>query len=256
MTEAQRAHLNMIAFYRRVHEGAPGARVEVSDEELLFAPANPFPFFSQAVRWHERDDGTSLLARCEEFFGERGHMLVVRPGADDALEQSALAAGFNLGLDRYPEMVCTEPAPEGALADGYELRAVADEDTARAYWRMSSRAYVSLGCPPGLFDEFPVDLLLADDVDACVAERDGEVVAGALAAELGDGGYVGWVGTVEEARRRGLASACTAWATNRMLERGVPFVSLEASSMGDPVYPRLGYRELYSYRLYLSPSLG
>lgn len=86
-----------------------------------------------------------------------------------------------------------------------------------------------------------------------MAEHAGEIVAGALSANLGDNGYVGWVGTVEEARRKGLASACTAWATNRSLERGAALVSLEASPMGDPVYPKLGYRELYSYKLYLSP---
>jgi GNAT superfamily N-acetyltransferase len=240
----------MMAFYAWINEHASGSRIERSTDELMVAAAHPFPFFSQVMRDHGRDDGPELMRRARDFFGERGFMVVVRPGADASLEQAAIDAGLTLALDRYPEMVCAEPIAEWPVAEGFELHPVDDTATAAAYWHMSSKAYVSLGCPPDLFDGFSPALLLADEIDACVARRDGEVVAGALAANLGGHGYVGWVGVVEEARRRGLAAAVTSWVTNRAFERGAKLVSLEASPMGDPVYPKLGYRELYSYRLY------
>lgn len=251
MDEAAAAHRNMMEFYSWINQRGPGSRVDRSDDELMVAAAHPFPFFSQVTRDHERDDGADLVRRAHAFFGERGFMVVVRPGADDSLEQAAIDAGLTLALDRYPEMVCSQPIAQWPVAEGFELRPVEDAGTAAAYWKMSSRAYVSLGCPPDLFDGFPPELLLAPEIQACVATREGDIAAGALVANLDGNGYVGWVGVVEEARRRGLAAAVTSWVTNLAFERGAKLVSLEASPMGDAVYPKIGYRELYSYRLYL-----
>jgi predicted acetyltransferase len=58
------------------------------------------------------------------------------------------------------------------------------------------------------------------------------------------------VAAVPEVRGRGLAAACTVWATNAAFERGGAVASLQASEMGEDLYRRLGYEELYSYRLY------
>jgi ribosomal protein S18 acetylase RimI-like enzyme len=251
MDESAAAHRNMLGFISWINERVPGARVEHSDDELIVESAHPFPFFSQVIRDHERDDGAGLVRRACDFFGGRSFMVVARPGADDSLEQAAIDAGLTLALDRYPEMVCSEPIEEWPVADGFELRQVGDAETAAAYWAMSGRAYVSLGCPPDLFDGFPPDLLLAPEIQACVATRGDEVVAGALVLDVAGNGYVGWVGVVEEARRRGLAAAVTSWVTNRSFESGAKLVSLEASPMGDSLYPKLGYRELYNYRLYM-----
>jgi predicted GNAT family acetyltransferase len=60
---------------------------------------------------------------------------------------------------------------------------------------------------------------------------------------------VAWVGVLPEARGQGLASACTARATNEAFARGAELVLLQASAMGESVYRRLGYEELYNYRL-------
>ena len=62
-------------------------------------------------------------------------------------------------------------------------------------------------------------------------------------------GMIGWVAALPEARGKGLAAACTVAATNEALRRGADVVSLQASSMGEDLYRRLGYEELFSYRL-------
>ena len=105
-----------------------------------------------------------------------------------------------------------------------------------------------LGC------EFPAELLLdASQVWACVAFQDDEPAACAslwlASGEDSEVGFIGWVGALPQARGRGLAAACTVAATNRGFELGATVASLQASPMGEPIYRRLGYEELYAYRL-------
>src|SRR3954469_10363052 len=62
-----------------------------------------------------------------------------------------------------------------------------------------------------------------------------------------------WVGVLEEARGRGLARICTALAANAGFDMGADCAWLEASHMGEPVYVRMGFEEVFSYRVYLAP---
>ena len=62
--------------------------------------------------------------------------------------------------------------------------------------------------------------------------------------------YVTWVGTTEEARGRGLASTLLRRALADARERGCTTTTLVATRMGQPVYARLGYRELGRVQLW------
>ena len=55
------------------------------------------------------------------------------------------------------------------------------------------------------------------------------------------------VGTALESRGRGLAELVTRVATNIGFDCGAPYITLQATSMGEPVYRKLGYRELYRF---------
>jgi predicted acetyltransferase len=61
-----------------------------------------------------------------------------------------------------------------------------------------------------------------------------------------------WVGTVPDARRRGLAEIATRAAGNAGFERGMRVAALQASAMGYPVYLRMGYETVASTRWYLA----
>ena len=56
------------------------------------------------------------------------------------------------------------------------------------------------------------------------------------------------VGTVEAARGRGLGDLVTRAVTNRSLDEGAPACTLQASPMGEPIYARMGYEQIYRYR--------
>ena len=63
-----------------------------------------------------------------------------------------------------------------------------------------------------------------------------------------------WVGSLDEARGRGLGRAVTAAATNAGFDLGAEVASLQASPMGGPVYLAMGFETIYDYRLLLSPA--
>lgn len=257
---ARRAHRNLLAFNALSVAHTPGGRIDERDGEQLVSSPHAFPFVNMALRDHDRPDADALVARARDFFasgegpgGKAGFSVNARATVEDAdLERAAEAAGLKLALERYPEMVCERRVEAPRLADGAELREVADENDAAAYWRVCGEAYPSLGFPADLFEVFPAKLLLAEPVSACVAHLDGAPVASALVAVLDDVGFIAWVATVDAARGRGLGEAVTAWATNRGFDRGADFAALQASPMGEAIYARMGYREVFNYHLWLA----
>jgi GNAT superfamily N-acetyltransferase len=66
----------------------------------------------------------------------------------------------------------------------------------------------------------------------------------------GDVAWIGWVATRQQFRGRGLGRLATAAATRAGFTLGAKFASLEATTMGVPVYLRLGFREIVRYRNY------
>lgn len=257
---ARLAHSNLLAFNRLSVSLTPGGRIDERDGEQLVSTPHRFPLVNMALREHDRSDADALIARATEFFGSGegpggsgGFTICARAGAQDAdLERAAEAAGLNFFLERYPAMVCERRVEAPAVAADAELREVSGVAGAADYWRVCGEAYPSLGFPGDLFEVFPAELLLCDEVSACVAYRDGAPAACALVAVLKEVGFIGWVATVEAARGHGLGEAVTAWATNRGLEMGALFASLQASPMGEPIYARMGYEEVLNYHLWLS----
>ena len=60
-----------------------------------------------------------------------------------------------------------------------------------------------------------------------------------------------WVACADAARGRGLGDTVTRAVTNEAFARGANLVTLEASHFGEHTYTRMGYRELYRYRMLL-----
>ena len=82
----------------------------------------------------------------------------------------------------------------------------------------------------------------------------GAPAAAALVYVEGAGAVVAWVATAPEARRRGLGRFVTAAVTNRGLDLGAAWVTLQASDMGAPLYRAMGYRDVSMSRVWLAPS--
>jgi GNAT superfamily N-acetyltransferase len=135
------------------------------------------------------------------------------------------------------------------------LRRLDSARDADAYWRIARAAYASVGFPPEVFAHYEglEKLIVADgDAAAFLADLDGEPVG--IAMTIVNHGVAGiyWVGSLEQARGRGIGRAITAAATNAGFDLGADFASLQASHMGEPIYRAMGYERIYDYRLLLS----
>jgi GNAT superfamily N-acetyltransferase len=93
----------------------------------------------------------------------------------------------------------------------------------------------------------PEDLLAGVDpaaFDLLVARLDGRIAATALAFDHdGDRGMFN-LGTLPDARRRGLGTALTALLLNRALELGCTTASVQCSELAEGIFTAAGFRDL------------
>jgi GNAT superfamily N-acetyltransferase len=253
-----RVHLNLVDSSRQLFELDPGAKIEAEQGWLFGAGRSPHPTISNAAfRLDDGLDPAKLLERARAFFGpmRRGFSLWARAGAEADRELIATAEPAGLAeVYAMPEMVLRQRAQESRLPEGAELRRVAGAAEARDYWQVAAAAYASIGFPAEVFGFYDdPEGLCAGNVAAFIAYMDGAPVA--IAMTIVSHGVAGiyWVGSVEEARGRGLGRALTAAATNAGLDLGAEIASLQASPMGEPLYAGMGYETIFSYRLMMSP---
>lgn len=226
---------------------------EVCDRDglLLYAAADPFPALQDGVmRTLGRRPADEVLERAREFFAQRkrGFSVLVRAHADDDLRAAATAAGM-VQLGNAPGMVLDHRLAEPVPGDGVTLRRVGSEADAAAFGAVMGAAYESLGfpahLPPRIFAR--PEVLVAPHIAAFLAFAGDQPAAGAMTVVTHGVAGVYWVGTTPAARGRGLAELCTRAAGNAGFDLGARVAALQASTMGEPVYRRMGYVEVTRY---------
>lgn len=257
-SSAGRAHLNLVESSRQLFALDPGAEILSDADRLLAAGSSTHPMISNAAFRADDDlDAEALVAEARSFFGERGRgfSLWVREGeAEDAdLAAAAKSAGLRAAYS-MPEMVLGRRPEEPALPAGAVLRRLENVEEAEDYWRIAESSYASLGFPAETFASYTAsEGLLADNVVAFIAHLDGRPAAIAMTIVTGGVAGIYWVGSLEQARGRGLGRAVTAAATNAGFDLGADLASLQASPMGAPIYLAMGYETIFDYQLLLSP---
>ncbi len=236
--------------------GRDGEIVE-TDGLLLHAARTPFPvLFNGVWRLDPTVPAEAVVEAADAFFAERGRgwSVCLRDGVaeDEDLRLAAEDAGVTSLLEA-PEMICEAPVVPRPLPDGAALRWVDDRATLDDFVAVSDAAYATQGLPPGTVVDSVTDLraCVAPHLQTVVAYDGDAPVAAAQVLMSHSIGGVYWVGTVDGARGKGLGDCVTRAVTNRAFELGARFVSLQASAMGEPIYRRMGYRELYRYRTHV-----
>jgi len=222
-----------------------------------FATTVANPVFNGAILSREpgRDAGALQAALAPEF-ARRGTGGTWWLGARAATQttQDALAA-LGLGVANTAPAMALDPtdlAPELAI-QGFEIRLASTPEARQLFGRTAGSAF---GFAPELIPAIErVELDLPPE--ALAAQRryigylDGAPVA--VSASLMARGLVGVyaVGTLPEARGRGIGTAMTRRAAFDGLASGASVAVLQASTMGEPVYARMGFRTVGAYPCFL-----
>jgi hypothetical protein len=241
------AHLNYLACGRETTLWSDRGAVHEADGVVCFVSGSDFPFvLNGACRTDPGVAPADVVAVADEVFG-RGYTLVTAPWEED-LAAHAEAEGL-WAFGNSPEMVCRQRLADVDPPAGIELRQATTEAEIADGIAVNGPAYASLGMPEEVIGQAVdrLDRVLEPHVATVVAYDGDQPVATAQAIlSHGIAGVV-WVGTAEVARGRGLGEAVCRWVTNWAFDQGAAAQSLEASTMGEPIYARMGYEELYRY---------
>jgi len=251
---AELAHRNLCDFTRFHARLAPeSALLEGSGMVAVAAPVD-FPSARTAVR----SDASVPAQVCSDaltgFFDAHGKTgcAFARVGVDDDLNDELTKRGFREWA-QTPEMICEQRLVDREPGEGVSVRLATTARDVAAYASIAGKAFTHLATPEEVtrHEIDNPDAMLRHDCVIALAEVNGKPVAGASVVLFGAEplGYVGWVACLDEARGRGLGDVVTRAVTNEAFDRGAQLVTLEASQFGESTYARMGYREIYRYRI-------
>jgi hypothetical protein len=251
--------LNLVEVLRHYARHHPGGVVHEEDGVALFAgsPVWPGPFDDGAFVLDPRVEPDRVLELAARFFkGLRpAYSVWFADHHDPALEHAALDAGLALLGEGDPQMVLRARLADAVPPPGVELRQVVDDTTRADYLTVLRGSFTpAQGTPAEVFDGYfgTVESLHAPHVRTVVAYAGGRPVAGAMVLVSHGVAGVQYVGTVEDARGRGYGELVTRWVGNAGFDLGARVAALQASDMGEPVYRRMGYETVTTYRYAMS----
>ena len=205
--------------------GGPGADynfvfvIDPVDPERVFALADAF--FAPAEVWS----------------------VAIEVGVAPAVEAALLARGWSLD-EEEPALVLVEAPPIPPTPAELAIRPVRDERGLADFYAVSRTT-----------PHFVPSLAAAMDPEVAlfVGYCDDRAVATSRLACLGGVAEITGVGTLPEYRKRGFGTAMT-WATvAEAATRGCTTTMLNASPLGYPIYRRMGFVPVGTYRTYLLP---
>lgn len=265
------ADLTLAEFVRHLTRCGETGAVHEEDGVLLFAGAHPQPnpYRNGAIRLNRAVQPSVVMERATDFFTQRGRGFALwasEHGDEDLVveaESRRLAS-----LETLPELVLHGLPEELPLPDGLEVREAADEQTRRDYVQVVARAWGIGAMPHELASRvfFSPETVDAPNVAAFVAYLGGHPVSGAMTLVSHNVALGCQAATVRRlpvqprrspgpmTTRRGLADACLCAALERSYsDLGAQISLCQTSSLGAPVWRRLGYEPFTSYRRYFVP---
>jgi hypothetical protein len=246
--------LNMQEMYREMARWTPGGFV-VERGGLVMVGAPHGTVVTNMAIVAGRTDVESIVRETERVYGQSTLPFSVhtRAHVDGELEAELATRGFH-EIATTPGMVMHAGA--GVPVDppeGLTVRAVSTEDDRVAYADVMAEAYAVYGTPEESTEAFfaRMESVRGPTTQAYLGSIGDRAVSGAaLYLSHGIGG-IGWVGTRPSAFGRGYGAALTWRVVEEGFRRGVPWLNLQASPMGAPVYRRLGFETPTQYRMFI-----
>ena len=227
--------------------------VQEADGVLVAAPGGTIVWLNIVFVTRPLPDPPAQLARAFARLDERGmpFLLRIREGLDEASERAAEAQGLRY-TDSIPGMALAPmPPPAAQPPDGLMIRPVTDAATFDPLVNIVASTF---DIDPGACRQVLTPRLVElPNAHWYLGYVDGTPVASSALITTGDVAGVHYVGTLESHRRRGFGEAMTRHAVDEGARAGCRSSTLQASAMGQPVYERMGFRVVTSYKTFARP---
>lgn len=253
------ADLNLVEYWCESSRWMPDTEIVQCQDTVFINSASSFPACNLALNLTTGTDERpeAFLTRAKAFFAKRKptFSLLLRGHCDQAIIQHCKDNKVFLVADE-PGMVLDEPIKGGAVPAGAEMRWVDNENELQGFKHVVAEAFQDVGLPMGVSESYfaQAQRVISPYSVLAVVYLQGEP-AGAAMAMLSHGiAGVYWVGTTKKARGNGLGEYCTREVGNAAFDLGARKVVLQASKFGEPVYIKLGYREITRYSWFICSS--
>ena len=256
---AFRCHANCIEYARETARNVTHRRSRSPSATACscFATGSDFPVLAQR-RVPDRPEPsmlTTVIDLADAWFTARGRGWSLGTtswtGADDDLIEAAATRGLVEAAQHARHGVRRTSAPRSPPPDGVEVRVLAHRGRGIGIRRDDgSRLHLARNAAGGTHRYRLGRAPRTPPPHAGDGRRRSKTARSCRAPRCCSA--TGSPGCTQSAppnprRGRGLADLVTRTVTNIGFDGGAPYVTLQASSMGEPIYRRMGYRELYRF---------
>lgn len=232
----------LIESWAYLASGSPAAELTRIDDAAIatFVHRPDRDFLNNAVLRRRPTDLAATMATIEATYGRHG---IERYAVWVHESNSRTGASLRRRGYRLDSSTRTMAMPIDALVEVDRIELEITEPRLEEFWAVDGLEGLVPGLDPSAGHFY-------------VARLDGEDVAMLMAFDhAGDCGIY-MVGTVEAARRRGIATALSAHAVAAARERGCRTASLQATPMAERVYAQVGFRDLGLWQEYVPADAG
>lgn len=248
------ADLNLAAVIKSRMQTIPNAKLFEHDGQIAFSIGRQAldGHLNGMFRYNHCISTENTIEYCNHFLQliGFGFIIWIRDHADNKLEILLQNSGLTpLRKPGSAGMTIESPLALPEISDSLQIKKVSTKEDVADF---NSVIAASFGIPLetsklaiGQFNQ-----LTNSNVAAFVIrEQDQPMAAGMVVLEQGIAGIY-YIGTIPQARGRGLGDLCTRIATNAGFDLGACAVILQASSRGESLYRRLGFKTITHYRWY------
>lgn len=249
----ERVHANYRECWRYFARTVPGGAITEAHGVTCTATTVPIAFFNPCFIIEDAPDPEAAIDLARRFYAERGLPWLLRTHGTAAARvgEAAKDAGLIAG-GAAPGMLLADRSGAGPDVPGLEIRTVQNLDDLRTFNLTSAHGF---GLPVEAMAAWDTPAMLAGpDATFYLGLIDGTPVATSMRFTSHRIAGVYTVSTLAEYRGRGIGAALTWRAALGGKGEGCIASALQASSMGLPVYQRMGYRHVSDYETWDMPS--
>ncbi len=228
MSELADAHLNYIGSYRKLADHSAAGEILDSDSIFAFVSGLADPLFNGCVIVGATAE--VALDDALEWVGRRtpSYQVAIVEEEGEPLKPFLHSIGLRHHMTLSGMILSPVPA---APPPGVGITIVD-------------------GLTGAMAQAMPASMLADPEVRAFTAQLDGRPVGTSIAIRTGSVSGVYAVGTVPDARGRGVGTAASWAAVEAGRAWGCDPIVLQATEMGLPVYRRIGFREIVRYEIF------